>query len=207
MTPYGKKLLLAKDAAEFKALLGISSEGIWDEFQTRWTGDAYLRETNTNNTGSKALYLNGVSLQTAAPLTFGYNPFTVSFWMYVVTATQLGFIFRALGQTSSFAIRRNSVANVGGWLNVLSTGVTSMTADKAYWGKSEVDFSGKWQFCEISYNGSGTLSAKIAGVKKSVSFNIDREPRRIILGPFNGYIDELEILDDGAYVSYLKFED
>ena len=199
MTEYGKSLLLAKDAAEFKELLGISSEAIWDEGQTRWFSSA----TVENVDGEKALNTTGRTLQTASNVTFGGNPFTVKFYAYVTSRASGQSLFRALGQSRSFGLLFIQSGNFVG-VSSFYTGTTSLSTKSA-----EIDDRGatvnKWWYYEIDYDGSGKVTVDFHGTKKTVSITIPREPRRLILGSFNGYIDDFEIIDNGVTISKMNF--
>lgn len=195
MTPYGKKLLLAKDANEFKRLLEISSEGIWDECQNRWQGGAYLSAADAKF-GTKSLCTTGQTLQTAAPITFGGDPFTISFWAKKSTSStsQTFNVLRALGHARSFGLQ------IQPYLDVVY-GTTSVSSSYL---RIAVNYpTTSWVNYEFCYDGAGKLYCFWNGSKSTlngggdnpISMTIAREPRRIILGAFAGYFDELRIID------------
>lgn len=199
MTPYGKKLLLAKDSNEFKRLLEISSEGIWDECQNRWEGGAYL-SADEAKFGTRSLCTTGQTLQTAAPITFGGDPFTISLWAkkYNLAGSQTYNILRVLGQTRSFGfqLKTSGQPNLDVVYGTNSVSSSYMRLTVNYTATGWVNF----EFC---YDGAGKLYCFWNGSKATLngggdnplSMTIAREPRRIILGGFAGYVDELRIID------------
>ena len=211
MTPYGKKLLLAKDATEFKRLLEISSEGIWDEGQTRWQGTAVVTDDTTAH-GGKVLYLEEKNLQTAAPVTFGGDPFTIKFWMRrgsLATNTTYN-VFRALGQTSSFGLQIKTEDTTSIVLLRAATGTTSLTATPLY--LTNTYTSTGWRTFEFDYDGAGKMKCLFNGSASKYSgsnpfsLTIAREPRRLFFGAFPGYVDDFELVDNGVVKSALNFE-
>ena len=198
MSDFGKKLYEA-DEKEFKKLLEISSEAFWDEGQTRWFSNA----TVANVGGQKVLHMTGKTLQTASNVTFGGDPFTVKFYAYVTSRASGQSLFRAFGQSRSFGLLFIQSGNFVG-VSSFYTGTTSLSTKSA-----EIDDRGttvnKWWYYEIDYNGAGKVTVNFHGTKKTVSITIPREPRRLILGSFNGYIDDFEIIDNGVTISKLNF--
>ena len=214
MTPYGKKLLLAKDATEFKRLLEISSEGIWDTGQTRWQGTAIVTDDTTAH-GGKVLYLEGTNLQTAAPVTFGGDPFTINFSFRrsgSLASNTTYNIFRALGQTRSFGLQIKTTGTASIVFLQVSRGTTSLTTN----GLELVNnYTSKgWQTFEFDYDGAGKLTCKFNGSASKysgtdgnpISLTIAREPRRLFFGAFPGYVDDFELVDNGVVKSALNFE-
>ena len=207
MTPYGKKLLLAKDATEFKRLLEISSEGIWDTGQNRWQGTAIVTDDN----GGKVLALAGTNLQTAAPVEFGGDPFTIKFFLRkgsLATNTTYN-VFYALGQTRSFGVQVVTSANTS-VINVnVATGTTSLTATPL--ALTNTYTSTDWRTFEFDYNGAGKLTCKFNGSASSysgsnpISLTVAREPRRLVFGAFPGFVDDFELVDNGVVKSKLNF--
>ena len=207
MTPYGKKLLLAKNATEFKRLLEISSEGIWDTGQNRWQGNAIVTDDN----GEKVLSLAGTNLQTAAPVEFGGDPFTIKFWMRKgsLSINKTYNVFGAYGQTSSFGVRVVTSANAS-VINVnVATGTTSLTATPL--ALINTYTSTDWRTFEFDYNGAGKLTCKFNDVaykssgSNPISLTIAREPRRLYFGAFPGFVDDFELVDNGVVKSKLNF--
>lgn len=212
MTPYGKKLLLAKDAAEFKRLLEISSEGIWDEGQTRWQGNAIVTDDTTAH-GGKVLRLAGTNLQTAAPIEFGGDPFTIKFWLRkgsLPTNTTYN-VFRALGQTSSFGLQIATSSSASTIVVRVSRGTTALTTNGLDITNSYTSTS--WVTFEFNYDGAGKLKCLFNGSashhsgsdSNPISLTIAREPRRLIFGAFAGFVDDFELVDNGVIKSKLNF--
>ncbi len=199
MTPYGKKLLLAKDAAEFKRLLEISSEGIWDEGQTRW----FSNSTVENVDDKKVLNVTGRNLQTASNVTSGGDPFTVKFNAYVTSRANDQALFRAFGQTRSFGLTFAASGSYIVGLSSFYTGTTSMSTKSTY--LDDRPTVKQWWYYEIDYDGAGKVTVNFHGTKNTVSITIPREPRRLILGAFNGYVDDFEIIDNGVTISKMNF--
>ena len=195
MSEFGKKLYAA-DEKEFKRLLEISSEGIWDECQTRWYGTANVTDDTTAH-GGKVLSLAGTNLQTAAPIEFGGDPFTISFYAYVA-ANKNSTVFRALGQTSSFGLYSNDSNYWGIYYGT--------TAINNYTAVTLSGLTGAWKLIKFSY-ASGKLNLSVSGNStKTHSMTIAREPRRLFFGAFTGYIDDFELVDNGVVKSKLNFE-
>lgn len=184
---FGKKLL-ASDEAEFKRLLKISSEDIWDEKQNRWNLNTAALSTAQKKFGTQSLRVTSSTMSNSvSPLYFGGDPFTISCWVYPVSPDSGQFIFRALGSSSSFGIGYISTNNCH-----LYTGTTAAsTKVGAQFGMA----AGSWKHLEVCYN-SGTVYVFFGGVAISpISFTVGRAVRRIWFGPFDGYIDEFRILD------------
>lgn len=207
MSEFGKKLYAA-DEKEFKRLLEISSEGIWDTGQNRWQGTAIVTDDN----GEKVLSLAGTNLQTAAPVEFGGDPFTIKFFLrkggLPINTTYN--VFGAYGQTSSFGVRVVTTANTS-VINVnVATGTTSLTATPLALINNYT--STDWRTFEFDYNGAGKLTCKFNDVASKysgsnpISLTIAREPRRLIFGAFAGYVDDFELNDNGVIKSKLGFE-
>ena len=195
MSEFGKKLYAA-DEKEFKRLLEISSEGIWDEGQTRWQGNAIVKDDTTAH-GGKVLSLAGTNLRTAAPIEFGGDPFTISFYAYVV-AGNTNWVFYAQGKTSSFGLHSNS-SNYWG----IYYGTTAINNYTAVTGSG---LTGAWKLIKFSY-ASGKLNLSVAGNStKTHSMTIAREPRILSFGNFTGYVDDFELVDNGVIKSKLDFE-
>ena len=201
MTPFGKQLFLAQTAREIYGLLGIAPDCFHDEGQNIWvTTGKPLISPEQPKFGTKSLALNASSaLQTAAPLTFGGDPFTISFWVKATTMGTTGathYFFRALGTSNSFGITisGNSPPGVR-----FCTGTTSLSTEQFnIINKTKICTSttGTWQNYEIGYNGSSNVKVFFNGTLYwNVSLTVDREPRRLMLGGFDGYLDSFRILD------------
>ena len=199
MSDFGKKLYEA-DEKEFKKLLEISSEAFWDEGQTRWFSNA----TAANVGGQQVLHMTGKTLQSASNVTFGGDPFTVKFNAYVASRVNGQYLFRALGQSRSFGICNMQMGTTRTGVSHFYTGTTSLSTNSA--SVDDIAQVGKWLYYEIDYDGAGKVTVNFHGTKQTVSITIPREPRRLILGAFNGYIDDFEIIDNGVTISKLNFE-
>ena len=206
MSEFGKKLYAA-DEKEFKRLLEISSEGIWDVGQNRWNGTAIVTDDTTAH-GGKVLYLEETNLQTAAPIEFGGDPFEITFWLYI--GNVLGNFFRALGTTKSFGLARELVSGVGEAdarsSLFFKSGTTSLSISSST-PRWTYGANNKWTLIKLEYDGSSSLKIyQNDSLKKTVSMTIAREPRRLVFGGMTGYIDDFELVDNGVTVSKLNFE-
>ena len=156
----------------------------------------YAAELSTGQVkfGTQSLLTTSGNIQSAHPLTFGGDPFTVSCWAQYSKA---GFLFRALGTTKSFGFKLNDLTNKD---IEFYTGTTAAnTAQTATGGRTSTGVrldTNTWCHFEVAYNGAGNLKAFMNGhAYWNLSQTVAREPRRIILGELGGYIDEFRILD------------
>ena len=205
MSEFGKKLYAA-DEKEFKRLLEISSEGIWDEGQTRWQGTAIVTDDTTAH-GGKVLSLDESNLQTAAPVTFGGDPFTISLWAYI-NSNDSGNVFRALGTTCSFGlVCYKYTTSVVAYCVDLYGGTTSCSKIWSTGRPDNATSNKNWNHFELDYDGVGSLKYFLNGnLKRTWSKTIAREPRRLFFGAFASYVDDFELVDNGVIKSKLDFE-
>lgn len=205
MTPFGKQLFLAKSEAEAKKLLGITTDSFADEAGNIWVvptdSKAFITPAQAKF-GTRSLSFDSASatLQTATPLTFGGDPFEITFWLYI--GAVLGNFFRALGTTKSFGLSRELVAGVGEAdarsSLFFKSGTTSLSINSST-PRWTYGANNKWTLIKLEYDGSNSLKIyQNNSLKKTVSITVPREPRRIIFGGCGGYIDEFRILD-GIY--------
>lgn len=197
ISPFGRQLLQA-DEAEFKRLLQISTDTFVDEGGNLWNNYAAELSTVQVKFGTQSLLTTSGNIQSAHPLTFGGDPFTVSFWARPTSLEATHYLFRALGTSRSFGFGSNSTP-LG---EKFMTGTTSVTTTYKIVGAAAsteiycTQATGAWQHYEIDYNGSGNVKAFFNGTLKwNISLTIAREPRRIIFGRLAGCIDECRILD------------
>ncbi len=168
---------------------------------------------DTTAHGGKVLYLEGKNLQTAAPVTFGGDPFTINFSLRrgsLVSGTTYN-VFRALGQKSSFGLQVKTVGSASTVYLQVATGTTSLTTTPLKLINNYT--STNWQTFEFNYDGAGKLTCKLNGSASSysgsnpISLTIAREPRRLIFGAFLGFVDGFELNDNGVIIkSKLDFE-
>lgn len=201
MTPFGKQLFLAKSEAEAKKLLGITSDSFVDEGGNLWvvpTNNKAFITPAGKKFGTRSLSFDSASaqLQTATPLIFGGDPFTISCW---AKYSSTGYFFRALGMAFSCGFSFEKVNPSYNFLRFY-TGTTSASAAQIPIGAGAAGLDDQtanvWRHYEIAYNGSKGLYVFVNGSKIwQISKTVDREPRKIIFGGTSGYIDEFRILD------------
>ena len=192
ISPFGRQLLQA-DEAEFKRLLRISTDTFVDEGGNSWRNYAAALSADQVKFGTQSLLTTSGTIQSAHPLTFGDDPFTVSCWAYLGTASDTGWIFRAYGTQASFGFYRGKTNNVTDWWIKPYGGTTALAALGSTY-KSIT--RNKWYHFELTYNGNGSVKFFLNGaLMYTWSKTINREARRIIWGYQAGYIDECRILD------------
>lgn len=187
-TGFGRQLLSA-DEEDFRRLLEISKEDIWDEVQNRWNGGA-RRSSTQKKFGTYSLYVGTSNLYT--DVVFGGQPFTISFWAYFNSVLYDTHMFRAIGLNRSFAYY---FSPLGSSFYAVYTGTTSPTTHQLSAVRPDTK---TWHHFELDYNGS-TMYSFCDGAKMtstySFSITVPREVRRIYLGSFAGYVDSFRILD------------
>lgn len=202
---FGQQLMSASKSEFFK-LLEIAPDYFFDECQNYWTGSPFISDEQSKF-GSTSLQLgtSRTTCSTTQTLTFGGDPFTVSFWAYFTGTPSTNPIFRANGVSRSFGLYYKRGSDNSGYSSytVFCVDLYSGTTSPASIYKTEnlADANAvkvtrnAWHHFELDYNGTSLRYFYDGTLKRNYTVNIPREGRKIYLGAFGGYIDELRILD------------
>lgn len=180
-TDFGKKLAKAQNLDELKRLLQVDSF-IFDEAEnTQWTCTGYTPVSETNSKfGASLRCLSGNFIKSDSTVTFGGDPFTISFWAYIGSDSAKNSVVFSAGNDISL-----TKTNSGG-----GKFPTPSASQNILFNEDTL------QYFEFGFYNGKVYKAAVNGWVSSETWNIPRAARTIQLGgSANVYFSEFQLID------------